>query len=47
MRPSSGLINFHSGSMSMATLINSLSKKGTRASSPQADVALLARKQSY
>lgn len=38
---------FHSGSIDMATLMNSLSRNGTRASTPQAEVALLALKQSY
>lgn len=38
---------FHSGSTVIAILMNSLSKKGTRASRPHADVALLARRQSY
>lgn len=33
--------------MLIASLINSLSKNGTRASRPHADVALLARRQSY
>ena len=36
-----------SGSMFIATLMNSLSKNGTRASKPQANVDLFARKQSY
>jgi hypothetical protein len=31
----------------MAALMNSLSRNGTRASRPQADVALLALRQSY
>ena len=35
-----------SGLMRMATSIKFLSKKGTRASIPQADIDLLARKQS-
>ena len=38
---------FHSGSILIATLMNSLSRKGTRASTPQAEVALLALRQSY
>lgn len=38
---------FHSGSMLIATFINSLSRKGTRASTPHAEVDLLALKQSY
>ena len=38
---------FHSGSMPMATSMNSLSRNGTRTSRPQAEVALLARRQSY
>jgi len=38
---------FHSGSIAIATLMNSLSKKGTRASKPQADVDLFALRQSY
>lgn len=33
--------------MLIATLMNSLSRKGTRTSTPHADVALFARKQSY
>ena len=37
---------FHSGSILMATLINSLSKNGTRASTPHAAVDLLALRQS-
>lgn len=42
----SHLTIFHSGSMLIATLMNSLSKKGTRASTPHAEVDLLALKQS-
>lgn len=38
---------FHSGSILIATSMNSLSKKGTRASRPQAEVDLFALKQSY
>jgi hypothetical protein len=38
---------FHSGSMSIATLMKLLSRNGTRASTPQAEVALFALKQSY
>lgn len=38
---------FHSGSMAIATFRKSLSKNGTRASKPHADVDLLALKQSY
>lgn len=38
---------FHSGSMLIATSMNSLSRNGTLASSPHADVALFALKQSY
>uniref|UniRef100_A0A0A9E890 AsnS3 n=1 Tax=Arundo donax TaxID=35708 RepID=A0A0A9E890_ARUDO len=47
MRPSSGSYIFASGFMPMATLMNSLSRNGTRTSSPHAEVALLARRQSY
>jgi hypothetical protein len=45
--PSSKRTIFHSGSMPIATSMNSLSRNGTRTSRPQAEVALLARRQSY
>ncbi len=38
---------FSAGSMAMATFMKSWSRNGTRASKPQADVDLLALKQSY
>jgi hypothetical protein len=47
MRPWSFRIIFSAGSMDMATSMNSLSRNGTRASRPHADVDLLALWQSY